>query len=393
MYIVLISALCVHYKLISHRLLRYKYRLFSLLTFIITTSDQRSATRLTSTLKPISNLTISIRYFTIPTTNATTIMSSSEHKSITIGYGKGKGKGKGATPKASTSSSKDTSNMPAHVRALSAFIARGRKARGLLAQGPVVDIHLHDSSEVVASPPLALFTALSSTPDIVQHTSGTPYVTLPAYILAVSVKDLITRLTPFSDPATTIAPMSSTGDVFKDLHIASAAEVLGLTLYTQPMFNSYFARFKSSTPSPADLTAISRVATPLGNNLFASVIYDLATLYWHRNLPDHAAFDAFCEHNTRVRDAVDALCAKWQAADKSAALHEERRVARAKQQAKVAAKVAEQQRKFAAKAAEDKALGQVVREKMRVKGSKYTGAEARYVWATFGKRVPVQSGN
>jgi hypothetical protein len=320
-------------------------------------------------------------------------MSSSEHKSITIGYGKGKGKGKGATPKASTSSSKDTSNMPAHVRALSAFIARGRKARGLLAQGPVVDIHLHDSSEVVASPPLALFTALSSTPDIVQHTSGTPYVTLPAYILAVSVKDLITRLTPFSDPATTIAPMSSTGDVFKDLHIASAAEVLGLTLYTQPMFNSYFARFKSSTPSPADLTAISRVATPLGNNLFASVIYDLATLYWHRNLPDHAAFDAFCEHNTRVRDAVDALCAKWQAADKSAALHEERRVARAKQQAKVAAKVAEQQRKFAAKAAEDKALGQVVREKMRVKGSKYTGAEARYVWATFGKRVPVQSGN
>jgi hypothetical protein len=30
-----------------------------------------------------------------------------------------------------------------------------------------------------------------------------------------------------------------------------------------------------------------------------------------------------------------------------------------------------------------------VREKMRVGGSKFTAAEARYVWATFGKRVLV----
>jgi hypothetical protein len=38
---------------------------------------------------------------------------------------------------------------------------------------------------------------------------------------------------------------------------------------------------------------------------------------------------------------------------------------------------------FAAKDKADAELGHVVREKMRVGGSKFTATEARYVWATF----------
>jgi hypothetical protein len=328
-------------------------------------------------------------------------MSQFEYKSVTIGHGKGKG----TAPKTSGSSSGDTnaSELPAHVRALSAFIARGRKARGLLAHGAVLDILTHDNTSVVASLPLALFNALSSSNDIVDITSGNPHITLPPSVLHVSVKDLVSRLIPFSDPATTIAPMSPTGDLFKDLHIASAAESLGLTLYTQSMFNTHFARFKAGVPSPADLDAISKIDTPLGNKLFASVTLDLATLYWHNNLPNDSAFEAYCEQNTRVGDAVAKLCRQWVAADNAAAVREERRVWRAKQkaefeakaaeqQAVIKARAAEQQLKFEAKAAATAQLGHVVRGKMRVKGSTYTAAEARYIWATFGKRVPVQMG-
>jgi hypothetical protein len=297
-------------------------------------------------------------------------MSQSEYQSVTIGHGKGKG----AASKPSNPSPSTASNKPVHVSALSAFIACGRKARGLLAHGAAVDIFTHDGSETVASLPLALFTALSSSPNIVSQVSGTPRITLPTYILPVSIKDLISRITPFSDPSFNISPMSSTGDLFKDLHIASAAHFLGLTLYTQPMFNTHFRALKSRTPSPSAITAISAVRTPVGNNLFATITHDLATLYWDNALPDLAAFDAYCEVNTRVRDAVDALCAKWES--------DERRVRVVKEQAK-------QQAMFAAKDKADAELGQVVREKMRVGGSKFTAAEARYVWATFGRRVPV----
>jgi hypothetical protein len=297
-------------------------------------------------------------------------MSQSEYQSVTIGHGKGKG----AASKPSNPSPSTASNKPVHVSALSAFIACGRKARGLLAHGAAVDIFTHDGSETVASLPLALFTALSSSPNIVSQVSGTPRITLPTYILPVSIKDLISRITPFSDPSFNISPMSSTGNLFKDLHIASAAHFLGLTLYTQPMFNTHFRALKSRTPSPSAISAISAVRTPVGNNLFATITHDLATLYWDNALPDPAAFDAYCEVNTRVRDAVDALCAKWES--------DERRVHVVKQQAK-------QQAMFAAKDKADAELGHVVREKMRVGGSKFTAAEARYVWATFGKRVPV----
>jgi hypothetical protein len=297
-------------------------------------------------------------------------MSQSEYQSVTIGHGKGKG----AASKPSNPSPSTASNKPVHVSALSAFIACGRKARGLLAHGAAVDIFTHDGSETVASLPLALFTALSSSPNIVSQVSGTPRITLPTYILPVSIKDLISRITPFSDPSFNISPMSSTGNLFKDLHIASAAHFLGLTLYTQPMFNTHFRALKSRTPSPSAISAISAVRTPVGNNLFATITHDLATLYWDNALPDPAAFDAYCEVNTRVRDAVDALCAKWES--------DERRVRVVKQQAK-------QQAMFAAKDKADAELGHVVREKMRVGSSKFTAAEARYVWATFGKRVPV----
>jgi hypothetical protein len=45
--------------------------------------------------------------------------------------------------------------------------------------------------------------------------------------------------------------------------------------------------------------------------------------------------------------------------------------------------------KFEAIKKEQAELGQTVREKMRHAGSKYTAKEARYIYNTSGKRVPV----
>jgi hypothetical protein len=47
--------------------------------------------------------------------------------------------------------------------------------------------------------------------------------------------------------------------------------------------------------------AACAVRTPVGNNLFATITHDLAALYWDNVLPDPAAFDAYCEVNTRTK--------------------------------------------------------------------------------------------
>lgn len=152
--------------------------------------------------------------------------------------------------------------------------------------------------------------------------------------------------------------------------------------------------------SPADITALCKVQTPLANQLVNKVALNMANRSWKAELPNEAAFAAYLLTNERFGSAFNALYTKWKATQQSHEAFLGREAARqvkAEQSRKVKAEREQERRKRDAKGPPMLRHGlrlasQSVREKMRHAGSKYTSSEARYVWNTFDKRVLVAPG-
>lgn len=291
----------------------------------------------------------------------------------------------------------------ANVNLLSTFRSFGRNKRAQMNGGALLELVTRDGQEVIAEMPLKLFNALSEQPKLLQTNDGVHRITLPPDVLPVAVKELVASITTLTDPAVNVYPMDSTGNLFKDIHIASAADQLGLRAYTQRMLNSHWQRFKTSIPAQSDVDIISKIDTPLGNKLFAMFARDFARLAFDSELPNPSAFQAYLATNPRFSAAITEQLAILRSNADAFAAREERRQQRerqavlAKERAHKAAldqtkKRKKEQAKFDAQKKEEKEVGERVREKMRVKGSKYTAAEARYVWRVMGKRVPVGVG-
>lgn len=280
------------------------------------------------------------------------------------------------------------------VGGLNRFRSLGRKKRALLAKGDVLEL-INDSQAQVATMPLDLFYALSNKTDVVSQVDGAHRIELPAYTSEVAVKELVTRLSTFTNPSVDVSLMESTGSIVKDIHLASVAEFLGVTAYTQRMFTAHWHHFGKDLVFPTDITELCNVKTPLADKVVERAAYNVAKRYCNDTLPNDEAFKQYLTINTRFEDAVNVLLSKWKDAEDAAEeshkaylVREERRQAKAKR---------EQGRKQrdAKKAAEAKAYaaaGESVREKMRHAGAKYTALEAKYMYNTFGKRVPVAAG-
>lgn len=125
----------------------------------------------------------------------------------------------------------------------------------------------------------------------------------------------------------------------------------------------------------------------------------MANRSWKAEFSNEEAFAAYLLTNERFGSAVNALYTKWEAGQQSQETFLGREAARqvkAEQSRKVKAEREQECRKRDAKRAADvkawAAAVESVREKMRHAGSKYTSLEARYVWNTFGNRVPVAPG-
>jgi hypothetical protein len=298
-----------------------------------------------------------------------------------------------------------TSAKPAHTKAdrLFTFRALGRKKRAALATGPVIELVSHDGQEVVTQMSLRLFDALSEKKDLVKETKGVHRIWLLTDTLPVAVKTLIARVNKLTNPDVNVLPMESTGNLHKDIHIASAADQLGLSAYTQRMLNAHWQRLKTTIPTKADVDVICNIDTALGNKIFNIVSHDLAKLSWDGKIPNPTAFQEYLKTNHRFYTAVNEHFAKWESNAEAFAAREARRRRREEQQwqaeerarsvaMKESQKRARERVKFEAIKKEQAELGQVVREKMRHAGSKYTAKEARFIYNSSGRRVPVTGG-
>ncbi|KAH7082378.1 hypothetical protein FB567DRAFT_447357 [Paraphoma chrysanthemicola] len=292
---------------------------------------------------------------------------------------------------------------PANVNLLSNLRNLGRFKRAEMAKGAMVELISHDGQEVVTELSLGLFNVLSEKPDLVRTVHRVHRISLQINALPVAVKELVARLTTLTDPDVNVYAMQSTGNFYKDIHIASVADQLGLSVYTQRMLNAHWQRLKTCIPTPSDVDTISKIDTPLGNKLFDMITLELAKLAYHNELPNPAAFEGYRTTNPRfstaVTEHIEALQYKaeaFAAREARRQLREEQARAEDERARKAALKQSEERKKekvkFQAREKEEKEMGDRVREKMRAKGSKYTAAEARYVWKVMGKRVPVGAG-
>ncbi|EAT77915.1 hypothetical protein HBI56_191840 [Parastagonospora nodorum] len=345
-------------------------------------------------------------------------MSNQTHafeSSIVIGSRTGGGR-RSTSPKdghsnpvmANSTSLKEDSRKPGMGKELSTFRALGRQKRGSFARGPKVEIRAHDG-QVLASLPLALFSALSTVENLVLKDKSVFYVTCPEYLLVVAVKDLIARITPLANPNLDVMAMDTTNNLFKDIHIASAAEFLGLTAYTQRMFNAHWHLIKTCLPSQDLINLLTTIHTPLGDKLLDIIALRMAKHSWAGDYND-SEFEEYLAENSRFDAMVKVYLAKWEASSKAFEAREAHRRSQAEHrdlaaERQLAAEYqalanaqkdrAKERAIFAAKEQEDVEVGVAVRAKIQtkgLKGSKFSPREANYIWTHMGKRVPISSG-
>ncbi|KAG9191308.1 hypothetical protein G6011_09396 [Alternaria panax] len=167
--------------------------------------------------------------------------------------------------------------------------------RKLLSKGPKVQIIDHEGS-FITDMPIALFRA-TSTKEMVAGTLGSP------------------SRESSSLPQTSIISrdLHSYRATYWDLQLCSAADFLGMNVYTQHLFNWYWARLSSSyLPDYADIDAISAIQTPVGDTFFRKVMNGMAKLDHERQTPYPQDFEAYSKSNGRFGLAVEEAKKKMQ---------------------------------------------------------------------------------
>ncbi|KAF1832226.1 hypothetical protein BDW02DRAFT_19701 [Decorospora gaudefroyi] len=150
--------------------------------------------------------------------------------------------------------------------------------------------------------PLALFRATSNQPELVVKNNA---IKLPPGLDVQMVKDLIEHLKELTTWKRYAKKLQSYESTYKDVQICSAADFLGMTIYTQHIFNWYWARIRSGDlPGYGDIDAFTAVNTPLGSKVFGKVVNLLAKLDFEDNIPDPENFGAYLESNERFRTAL-----------------------------------------------------------------------------------------
>jgi len=273
--------------------------------------------------------------------------------------------------------------------------------RKVLAKGPKVKI-IDSEDQPVAEIPIALFRAISTKKEMVAGPN--PVIKLPAGYEVPMVQDLIkhfNNITTWSKFAKEIHPYEAPG-TYENIQLCSAAEYLGMKLYTQHIFNRYWALIRGERlPEYADIDSFSAVQTPIGENIFRKVVNKLAQLDLEGKIPDPEDYALYLEQNERFGLAVTEAKEK---AQKHLAYVERKTKWEAEAKQKTDAdQMWSQQRKQneKEKAAKDKAkwdaarkteaeLAARVQAKQAAPGpKKWTAEEAGYLRRVRGINVPV----
>ncbi|KAH6876154.1 hypothetical protein BKA58DRAFT_419513 [Alternaria rosae] len=185
--------------------------------------------------------------------------------------------------------------------------------RKVLARGPKVQI-VDSENAPVAEMPIALFRAISIKKEMVAG-SDPLVIKLPAELEVRMVQDLIlhfNEITTWKKYAKELRPYEAPG-TYEDIQLCSAAEYLGMMLYTQQIFNRYWALIRSERlPEYSDIDAFSAVQTPLGENIFRKVVNKLTQLDVEGKIPDPKDYALYLEHNERFGRAVTKAKVKMQ---------------------------------------------------------------------------------
>lgn len=275
--------------------------------------------------------------------------------------------------------------------------------RKLLATGPKAQI-IDSEGNVVTNIPIALFRATSTKKEMVAGTNGTePFIiTLPTTLEVQPVKDLIKHFMDLTTWNKLARDLHSYQSTYWDLQLCSAADFLGMNVYTQHLFNWYWARISSgSLPDYADIDAISAVQTPVGDNIFRKVVNAIARLDYEWQIPDPNDYGAYLETNQRFGVAVEeakkkmkkhqAYVDKKNWLDAKAKLREESdKLMYQQRQKQLEEKAATQQAKWDAQKKKDAELAARVKAKMAEPGKKkWKPDEAGYLRRVRGINVPI----
>ncbi|KAF1938549.1 hypothetical protein EJ02DRAFT_446727 [Clathrospora elynae] len=175
--------------------------------------------------------------------------------------------------------------------------------RKLLAKGPLVRIVDAEDNHVI-NMPIPLFRATSIKEQQLLAT-GSNTIKLLVGLDVQMVKDLVQHLKDVTTCNPHAKDIRSYKSTYRDIQICSAADTLGMTLYTQHIFNWYWAHLGTcQLPGYDDIDAFTAIETPIGDNIFRKAVTLMAKLDLEGRIPDPEDYAAYLATNERFRIAV-----------------------------------------------------------------------------------------
>ncbi|RAR09153.1 hypothetical protein DDE83_005696 [Stemphylium lycopersici] len=275
--------------------------------------------------------------------------------------------------------------------------------RKLLAKGPKVHIVDYNGNFIIEMS-YALFRAISTKKDLVAGTPGVQpgVIALPSGLDTAIVADMIQHFKDHTTSKQYAKDLKGYDMTYPDIQLCSAGDYLGMSIYTQHIFNWYWARLRSGhLPSYADIDAVTSVHTLQGDSIFRKVVQAVVAIDMEGGIPDPEDYQAYLETNGRFRVAVEE--AKIRAQGHHGFMERKKRreeVATrqdsgAAEQYKVRAQVekernARENARWDEKKKAEAELAARVKAKMVQSGKKqWKHDEAAYMRRVYGKNVPV----
>jgi len=181
-------------------------------------------------------------------------------------------------------------------------------------------------------------------------------------------------------------------DFVKDLHLGCAIDSLGMSSFTQALFNKFFIRINTAFPGVTALNLITTLNNLTANKLLNCMTNTIATKIYEGTFIDSDDFKVYyLPTNARLSKAVYDTIAKLEIASQKQANEKaylKERQAGGERQAAVAAVAAA----AAKKEAKLKEAGESYRQKVCEGKKNSTQFEALYAWKVMGKRVATKPG-
>jgi hypothetical protein len=185
-----------------------------------------------------------------------------------------------------------------------------------LTQGKLIAVVDSEGTKLMDFP-LALFNVASINKELVVDDK----ITIPANLdIEQAKRFLFLMMKVASAPA--ISSLGATENTYIDLHFHSAAEYLGMSSFTQKIFDLYFKRVNQQVPVVANIEAIGAVRTPPGDKIFKQMAYIIGIKYFENEILNRPAFEAYLLTNPRLRAAVEDTAARKEVAAKRQLQHE-----------------------------------------------------------------------